>query len=137
MMVAPERDTPGLRATACAQPIQNASRDVSEASLRTLLPERSATQHRSPPTARVVALTGSVPLYPPCGSFHTHPATTPRPVARAVGSASPTSPQSSAGMSTVVPAAVHAAFSVSSRVSPSFAAVPPFLLTTTGSARAT
>ena len=54
VIVTPEREVPGMSASACAQPISSASRQPTEYSSRSRRPKRSASHIRSPNSARVV-----------------------------------------------------------------------------------
>ncbi len=56
VIVAPDRDTPGTRAIACAKPIATPSRVVMSSTLRVRLPTFSAASKSSPSTIRVVPI---------------------------------------------------------------------------------
>ncbi len=55
VIVTPEREVPGISASACAQPIRIASRQPTEYSSRAARPKRSAIHMRAPKTASSVA----------------------------------------------------------------------------------
>ena len=75
-IVAPDRDTPGMSAIACAQPIQNASVIVSDRWGRSWAPIRSAAKKHSAPAASAIADTGTVRMCSSICALNSSPAMT-------------------------------------------------------------
>ena len=76
VIVAPDRDTPGTSAAACAQPIQNASASVRLSSVRRLAPTRSASSSPTAPSASIAAAMPGVRSRVSMRPLNARPATT-------------------------------------------------------------